>query len=52
MGLHSGVNAAHEHSLVQYSQLSDDCALPVRHGGDDHSTNSAQGHCSVQPGEP
>lgn len=51
MGLHSGVNASHKHSLVQYPQLSDDRALPLRHGGHDHSKDTSQGHRSVQPGE-
>lgn len=51
MGLHSGVDASHQHSLVQYPQLADDCSLPLRHGGHDHSADAAQGHRSLQPGK-
>lgn len=51
MGLHFGVHASHKHSLVQHTQLSHDRAVPLRHGGYDHTAHTAQRHCQVQPGE-
>lgn len=49
VGLHSGVDAAHEHSVVQHPQLTRHRAVPVGNGGDDHAANAAQGHRAVQP---
>lgn len=48
MGLHSRVDATHEHSMVQYSQLAGHCSVSVRNGGDDHVAHIAQRHRSLQ----
>lgn len=44
LGLHPGIHAAHQHPVVQHSELSGDRVVPERHVGDDPSQDFAQGY--------
>lgn len=49
MGLHPGIHATYQHSMVQHSQLLGDRGVLIGNGGHDHVAHSAQGHRSLQP---
>lgn len=41
MGLHIGIDAAHEYTVVQYIEFVGDCAVPFGDGRDDLVTDVA-----------
>lgn len=50
MGLHSGINASHEYSMVQYSELTGHRSVPLGNGSDDHAAYVAQRYRAIQSG--
>lgn len=50
MGLHSGINATYEYSMVQHSKFIDNCSVSFWHGGYDNAAYTAQGHRTIQSG--
>ena len=48
MGLHFGLDAAYQHSVVFDHEFAGNRALPLRNGGYDYNQVPAQGHCAIQ----
>ncbi|KAG7222240.1 hypothetical protein INR49_027541 [Caranx melampygus] len=48
MGLHPGVNASHQHPVVQHHELVGDSVVLVWDGGNDNAEDSAQRHRQIQ----
>lgn len=48
MGLHPGINAAHQHSVVLHLKFIGHCAIPIGNGGHDYATHTAQRHRTLQ----
>ena len=52
MGLHSGIYAAHEYSMVQYPEFSRNRFISIWNGCDDNVTYIAQRYRTIQSGMP
>lgn len=48
MGLHLGIHASHQHTVVQHLKLPSDCPLLIWNGGNDTTENFAQRHRQIQ----
>ena len=50
LGLHPGVDAAHQYPVVQHPQLARHRPLPLGHGRHDHVTHPTQRYRQIQSG--